>query len=95
MVLRAAVLLLLPGERYDQWYATVTALQAVLGVQVVTIARSYNELMRIVWNPDEPAEVGVVPTRADVEAEPLIVIEEVRAPAPPAGPLRPRWLPQQ
>lgn len=84
--LRHAALLLpeqMPGQ---SWWETVyrTAQQHHLSLE--TWVWDYAQLMTLVWGTG-PVALGVVPARAMMPPEPLIVMDD---PPPDSG--RPRWM---
>lgn len=83
-----AALLLPPGPcPGTTWWDTAIRLATRQHVHVETLVRDVAELMRLIWDPDTPEQVGVVATRAVLPPEPLIVLDELTA---DRG--RPRWV---
>jgi hypothetical protein len=81
--------LLLPGRAPTRaWWETVHEAAARHHLQIDTWVADYSELMRLIWSPDSPEQLGVVATRADLPPEPLIVLDELRA----SQVDRPRWI---
>lgn len=81
---RAALLLPehMPGRT---WWQTVYELAERHHLELETWVRDYAELMALIWSANA-IELGVVPARAMMPPEPLIVMDD-----PPPDPGRPRW----
>lgn len=86
--LRHAALLLPSRWPGGSWWDELYRLATAQHLTIDTLVRDYAEMMRLIWNADTTEQVGVVPTRAVLPPEPLIVMDEIRTP----GQGRPQWI---